>query len=46
MIKIPPLVVLYQINRRIIILPIILRAIFGAISCINQTSIKKTIGYS
>nr|YP_009442033.1 NADH dehydrogenase subunit 2 [Maiestas dorsalis]APO09330.1 NADH dehydrogenase subunit 2 [Maiestas dorsalis] len=44
--KIPPLVVLYQINSSMIIIPMILSAVFGAISCMNQTSMKKTIGYS
>jgi len=44
--KLPPLVILYQINSRILTIPIIIRILLRAISGINQSSIKKTIGYS
>lgn len=45
-IKIPPLRILYQINTTILTIPIILRILISSIICINQSSIRKTLGYS
>nr|YP_009439676.1 NADH dehydrogenase subunit 2 [Yanocephalus yanonis]ATG83149.1 NADH dehydrogenase subunit 2 [Yanocephalus yanonis] len=45
-IKIPPLMILYQINSKIILLPIIISMIVSSIMCINQSSVKKTLGFS
>lgn len=44
--KIPPLSILYQINTKILAIPIALRIIVRSISCINQSSVRKTLGYS
>lgn len=44
--KVPPLTILYNINRKILTIAILLRIIIRSIACLNQTSIRKTIGYS
>nr|ATD52999.1 NADH dehydrogenase subunit 2 [Psammotettix sp. EMHAU-2015-Zz053036] len=44
--KLPALSIMYQINSSMLIIPIIISMIISSISCINQTSIRKTLGYS
>nr|YP_010478268.1 NADH dehydrogenase subunit 2 [Nesophrosyne sp. 23 GMB-2012]UVI59712.1 NADH dehydrogenase subunit 2 [Nesophrosyne sp. 23 GMB-2012] len=44
--KLPPLIVMHQINIKLLTIPILLGMIISSISCINQTSIRKTLGYS
>nr|YP_009713609.1 NADH dehydrogenase subunit 2 [Paramacrosteles nigromaculatus]QGG46180.1 NADH dehydrogenase subunit 2 [Paramacrosteles nigromaculatus] len=44
--KAPPLSILYQINTNMILIPIYMGMIVSAIMCLNQSSIKKIIGYS
>nr|UKE80339.1 NADH dehydrogenase subunit 2 [Melanetettix sp. n. XTW-2022a] len=45
-IKMPPLTIMYQTNTKFLMLPIILGMIISSISCLNQTSMRKTMGYS
>nr|YP_009175378.1 NADH dehydrogenase subunit 2 [Drabescoides nuchalis]ALF99730.1 NADH dehydrogenase subunit 2 [Drabescoides nuchalis] len=45
-IKMPPLTILYQTNVNKLTFPIILGLILSSISCLNQTSMRKTIGFS
>nr|YP_010478436.1 NADH dehydrogenase subunit 2 [Nesophrosyne ponapona]UVI59880.1 NADH dehydrogenase subunit 2 [Nesophrosyne ponapona] len=44
--KIPPLVVMHQINSKLLTIPILLGMIIGSVACLNQTSIRKTLAYS
>nr|YP_010478359.1 NADH dehydrogenase subunit 2 [Nesophrosyne sp. 48 GMB-2012]UVI59803.1 NADH dehydrogenase subunit 2 [Nesophrosyne sp. 48 GMB-2012] len=44
--KIPPLVVMHQINSSMLTIPILLGMIVGSVTCLNQTSIRKTLAYS
>nr|ATD12216.1 NADH dehydrogenase subunit 2 [Dryadomorpha sp. EMHAU-2015-Zz060407] len=45
-IKIPPITILYQINTKFMTMPILLGMIYSSVSCLNQTSMRKTLGYS
>nr|ATD53012.1 NADH dehydrogenase subunit 2 [Deltocephalinae sp. EMHAU-2015-Zz052318] len=45
-IKIPPLLVIYQTNITMLTIPIMMGMIMSSIACLNQTSMRKTIGYS
>nr|YP_011018089.1 NADH dehydrogenase subunit 2 [Bhatia longiradiata]WQH58287.1 NADH dehydrogenase subunit 2 [Bhatia longiradiata] len=45
-IKLPPLTVMYQINSKMLMIPILLGMLISSISCLNQTSMRKTLGYS
>nr|YP_009917445.1 NADH dehydrogenase subunit 2 [Drabescus ineffectus]QLJ57893.1 NADH dehydrogenase subunit 2 [Drabescus ineffectus] len=45
-IKIPPLLILYQININFLMMPIVIGMIISSLSCLNQTSLRKTLGYS
>nr|YP_010431990.1 NADH dehydrogenase subunit 2 [Abrus yunshanensis]USS62525.1 NADH dehydrogenase subunit 2 [Abrus yunshanensis] len=44
--KIPPLSILYQINTKMLTIPIILSMLVSSISCLNQSSMRKTLGFS
>nr|YP_010478228.1 NADH dehydrogenase subunit 2 [Nesophrosyne sp. 302 GMB-2012]UVI59672.1 NADH dehydrogenase subunit 2 [Nesophrosyne sp. 302 GMB-2012] len=44
--KLPPLIVMHQINTKILTIPILLGMILSSVACLNQTSIRKTLGYS
>nr|ATC73008.1 NADH dehydrogenase subunit 2 [Balclutha sp. EMHAU-2015-Zz052711] len=44
--KMPPLSILFQINIKLVTVSVILGMILGSIMCLNQTSIRKTLGYS
>lgn len=44
--KVPPLFILYQINRKWLVIPIMLGILVGSFSCLNQSSIRKTLGFS
>nr|YP_010502862.1 NADH dehydrogenase subunit 2 [Doratura homophyla]UXD78626.1 NADH dehydrogenase subunit 2 [Doratura homophyla] len=44
--KIPPLSVIYQVNSKFLMIPLILSLTISSISCINQSSIRKTLAYS
>nr|YP_010478333.1 NADH dehydrogenase subunit 2 [Nesophrosyne sp. 58 GMB-2012]UVI59777.1 NADH dehydrogenase subunit 2 [Nesophrosyne sp. 58 GMB-2012] len=44
--KLPPLIVMHQINTKILTMPILLGMIISSVACLNQTSIRKTLGYS
>nr|YP_010431977.1 NADH dehydrogenase subunit 2 [Abrus daozhenensis]USS62512.1 NADH dehydrogenase subunit 2 [Abrus daozhenensis] len=44
--KIPPLSILYQINTKMLTIPIILSMFVSSISCLNQSSMRKTLGFS
>nr|ATD52961.1 NADH dehydrogenase subunit 2 [Phlogotettix sp. EMHAU-2015-Zz052705] len=44
--KIPPLSILYQTSSQMLNIPIILSMIISSISCLNQSSVRKTLGYS
>nr|QHE65386.1 NADH dehydrogenase subunit 2 [Paralaevicephalus gracilipenis] len=44
--KLPPIIILYQINQSFLMTPIILSMIVGSFMCMNQTSVKKTLGFS
>nr|YP_010478202.1 NADH dehydrogenase subunit 2 [Nesophrosyne sp. 295 GMB-2012]UVI59646.1 NADH dehydrogenase subunit 2 [Nesophrosyne sp. 295 GMB-2012] len=44
--KLPPLIVMHQINAKILTIPILLGMIIGSVACLNQTSIRKTLAYS
>nr|ASM41865.1 NADH dehydrogenase subunit 2 [Scaphoideus nigrivalveus] len=44
--KMPPLSIMYQINSKMLIMPILLGMIVGSIFCLNQSSIRKTLAYS
>nr|ATG83162.1 NADH dehydrogenase subunit 2 [Alobaldia tobae] len=46
MLKIPPLTIMFNINSTMLTIPIIMSMLMSSISCINQSSMKKTIGYS
>lgn len=45
-IKVPSLSIMYQINTNFLVIPIIIRIVIRSISCLNQSSIRKTLGYS
>nr|ATC73059.1 NADH dehydrogenase subunit 2 [Psammotettix sp. EMHAU-2015-Zz060503] len=44
--KIPPMLILYQINSNLLMMPIILSMSISSIMCINQSSLRKTFGFS
>nr|YP_010272329.1 NADH dehydrogenase subunit 2 [Scaphoideus maculatus]UKE80300.1 NADH dehydrogenase subunit 2 [Scaphoideus maculatus] len=44
--KLPPLTIMYQINSKMLIIPILLGMVMGSIFCLNQSSMRKTLGYS
>lgn len=44
--KAPPLSILYQIDTGILTVPIVLRIIVRSVSCINQSSVRKTLAFS
>nr|YP_010478281.1 NADH dehydrogenase subunit 2 [Nesophrosyne sp. 29 GMB-2012]UVI59725.1 NADH dehydrogenase subunit 2 [Nesophrosyne sp. 29 GMB-2012] len=44
--KLPPLIVLHQINAKLLTIPILLGMIISSVACLNQTSMRKTLGYS
>nr|YP_010478462.1 NADH dehydrogenase subunit 2 [Nesophrosyne makaihe]UVI59906.1 NADH dehydrogenase subunit 2 [Nesophrosyne makaihe] len=44
--KLPPLIVMHQINTKILTVPILLGMIIGSVAALNQTSVRKTLGYS
>nr|YP_010278716.1 NADH dehydrogenase subunit 2 [Changbaninus pleiospicules]UKE80313.1 NADH dehydrogenase subunit 2 [Changbaninus pleiospicules] len=44
--KLPPLTIMYQINTKMLIIPILMGMIMGAVFCLNQSSMRKTLGYS
>nr|YP_010478320.1 NADH dehydrogenase subunit 2 [Nesophrosyne sp. 21 GMB-2012]UVI59764.1 NADH dehydrogenase subunit 2 [Nesophrosyne sp. 21 GMB-2012] len=44
--KLPPLIIMNQINTKLLTIPILLGMIISSVACINQTSIRKTLGYS
>nr|YP_010478203.1 NADH dehydrogenase subunit 2 [Nesophrosyne ogradyi]UVI59647.1 NADH dehydrogenase subunit 2 [Nesophrosyne ogradyi] len=44
--KLPPLIVMHQINTKILTIPILLGMIISSVACLNQTSIRKTLAYS
>nr|YP_010757426.1 NADH dehydrogenase subunit 2 [Leofa pulchella]WEU77769.1 NADH dehydrogenase subunit 2 [Leofa pulchella] len=44
--KIPPLSILYQINTNMLVIPIVISMIISSISSLNQSSIRKILGYS
>nr|YP_009442059.1 NADH dehydrogenase subunit 2 [Japananus hyalinus]ARA90987.1 NADH dehydrogenase subunit 2 [Japananus hyalinus] len=44
--KIPPLMIMYQIESDWILIPIMLGMIISPIQCLNQSSIRKTLGFS
>lgn len=45
-IKIQPIFIIYQINTKFILIPAFIGIIIRALICLNQSSIRKTIGYS
>nr|YP_009917432.1 NADH dehydrogenase subunit 2 [Roxasellana stellata]QLJ57884.1 NADH dehydrogenase subunit 2 [Roxasellana stellata] len=45
-IKMPPLTILFNNNHSNLMIPIVLGMIISSVSCLNQTSLKKTIGFS
>nr|ATD12203.1 NADH dehydrogenase subunit 2 [Cicadellidae sp. EMHAU-2015-Zz052706] len=44
--KLPPIFIMYQINSSTIIIPIMLGMLLSSLLCLNQSSIRKTLGYS
>nr|ASM41878.1 NADH dehydrogenase subunit 2 [Scaphoideus varius] len=46
LLKIPPLLIMFQVNSSMLMLPIILGMIVGSMFGLNQSSMRKTIGYS
>lgn len=46
LIKIPSLVIIHHINRMFLLVPILLGIMTGSVSCINQSSVRKTLGFS
>nr|YP_010272355.1 NADH dehydrogenase subunit 2 [Phlogotettix cyclops]UKE80352.1 NADH dehydrogenase subunit 2 [Phlogotettix cyclops] len=44
--KIPPLSILYQTSSQMLNIPIMLSMVISSISCLNQSSVRKTLGYS
>nr|YP_010272381.1 NADH dehydrogenase subunit 2 [Phlogothamnus polymaculatus]UKE80378.1 NADH dehydrogenase subunit 2 [Phlogothamnus polymaculatus] len=45
-IKIPPLTILYQINSKMLNIPIMMSMLISSIACLNQSSMRKTLAYS
>nr|YP_010478242.1 NADH dehydrogenase subunit 2 [Nesophrosyne montium]UVI59686.1 NADH dehydrogenase subunit 2 [Nesophrosyne montium] len=44
--KIPPLLIMHQMNSKMLTIPILLGMIVSSVACLNQTSIRKTLAYS
>nr|ARA91000.1 NADH dehydrogenase subunit 2 [Hishimonoides recurvatis] len=44
--KMPPLMIMYQINSKFITIPVLMGMVLSSVSCLNQTSMRKTLGYS
>nr|YP_010478398.1 NADH dehydrogenase subunit 2 [Nesophrosyne maritima]UVI59842.1 NADH dehydrogenase subunit 2 [Nesophrosyne maritima] len=44
--KLPPLIIMHQINTNLLTIPILLGMIISSVSCLNQTSVRSTLGYS
>lgn len=44
--KIPPIIILYHTNTKLLTIPILLRIILRSIICLNQSSVRKTLAYS
>nr|UKE80287.1 NADH dehydrogenase subunit 2 [Phlogotettix monozoneus] len=44
--KLPPLSILYQTSSQMLNIPIMLSMIISSVSCLNQSSVRKTLGYS
>nr|YP_010478423.1 NADH dehydrogenase subunit 2 [Nesophrosyne sp. 246 GMB-2012]UVI59867.1 NADH dehydrogenase subunit 2 [Nesophrosyne sp. 246 GMB-2012] len=44
--KLPPLVVMHQINTKFLTIPILSGMLISSVACLNQTSIRSTLGYS
>nr|YP_010478384.1 NADH dehydrogenase subunit 2 [Nesophrosyne sp. 15 GMB-2012]UVI59828.1 NADH dehydrogenase subunit 2 [Nesophrosyne sp. 15 GMB-2012] len=44
--KLPPMIVLHQVNTKFLTIPILLGMFISSVACLNQTSMRKTLGYS
>nr|YP_010478229.1 NADH dehydrogenase subunit 2 [Nesophrosyne sp. 281 GMB-2012]UVI59673.1 NADH dehydrogenase subunit 2 [Nesophrosyne sp. 281 GMB-2012] len=44
--KLPPMIVMHQINTKFLTIPILLGMIISSVACLNQSSMRKTLGYS
>nr|YP_010272368.1 NADH dehydrogenase subunit 2 [Mimotettix multispinosus]UKE80365.1 NADH dehydrogenase subunit 2 [Mimotettix multispinosus] len=44
--KMPPMTIMFQINSKMLLIPIMLSMIMSSILCLNQSSIRKTLAYS
>nr|YP_010478319.1 NADH dehydrogenase subunit 2 [Nesophrosyne sp. 17 GMB-2012]UVI59763.1 NADH dehydrogenase subunit 2 [Nesophrosyne sp. 17 GMB-2012] len=44
--KLPPLIILHLVNTKLLTMPILLGMLISSVACLNQTSIRKTLGYS
>nr|YP_010478267.1 NADH dehydrogenase subunit 2 [Nesophrosyne haleakala]UVI59711.1 NADH dehydrogenase subunit 2 [Nesophrosyne haleakala] len=44
--KLPPMIVMHQINTKMLTIPILLGMFISSVACLNQTSMRKTLGYS
>nr|YP_010757452.1 NADH dehydrogenase subunit 2 [Zahniserius cylindricus]WEU77795.1 NADH dehydrogenase subunit 2 [Zahniserius cylindricus] len=44
--KIPPLTVMYHINSKFLTIPVMMGLIISSVSCINQSSMRKTLVFS
>nr|YP_010478346.1 NADH dehydrogenase subunit 2 [Nesophrosyne sp. 242 GMB-2012]UVI59790.1 NADH dehydrogenase subunit 2 [Nesophrosyne sp. 242 GMB-2012] len=45
-IKLPPMIVMHQINTKFLTFPILLGMMISSVACLNQSSMRKTLGYS
>nr|YP_010478302.1 NADH dehydrogenase subunit 2 [Nesophrosyne sp. 126 GMB-2012]UVI59746.1 NADH dehydrogenase subunit 2 [Nesophrosyne sp. 126 GMB-2012] len=44
--KLPPMIVMHHVSTKFLTIPILLGMIISSVACLNQTSIRKTLGYS